>query len=283
MRGFGSVHFSCDEALAASLCCARYPVHGGMRVFCSGVAIFSVAGAAEGVQHVVSAEHVCALQWLPGTHQLLLMGAQQLLLLDADSNPPAVVRSAGMALPEQAGCLALTPNGSLAVLACGDHWKLSMAVHDTRSLRRMSGATVKVKMLALVTSIRAGLQAVVVGFLYSSNSWLFHLRGTTLRASRQLRGLHSVEVSQDGCFLCGIQDQQHVLLDGRSGAILHSLAAPVVALRGGLRPVSIAWAGADELHAGYQDWSDMYTEGSHAIVYSILTYNAGPIWPWEDW
>ena len=260
------IQFTSDETWAAGL----FSPHS--YGFSQQLVVLQLSPPAEQpALHVVRIEPTGALCWQPGTHALLLLGkgrlSRVLVVVDA---PPSVQHAVGTGLPASdyggTGSLCAMPTCSAAVLlSCQSlpgqaHKQATLAVFDSVSLAHISTETWQLESVTETAAMdkRSSLHCssrLVACVFGGAGTCVFAFDSEQCQLGKRLfwaAGLGSSLLSADGVYLAGIRDYAHQVLDARTGCLLHELK-PRLHDRDddAVLACSIAWAGHNQLHAGY--------------------------------
>ena len=231
----------------------------------------------------------CALCWLPGNHQLVLLGEGRLARLDAVASPPEVQLSVEAALhvPVQQACMAADPRGEVVIvlsrpLPQSEETEAALTVFSSASLAQLSSSTFTMagaswlNSYELRDSVRVSLHAVVVCCQCQyPGTRVFAIDAGQLGASFWVPDLHSPNLSTDGAFLCGLRERTHVVIDARTGHQLFQLPPLTFdTAQPSAQAASTAWgAGGNQLHAGFSGGEQgPETKEDTICLWSILTF-----------
>ena len=238
---------------------------------------------------------VNALRWVPDSHTLLLLGESSdlhfLQRLEVDTDMPSAPCEQHDGLPGrlvmdvspvagfsamQPACLDVLPSGAAAVVLSSrqseDSAELYLMLYSLHErMQRLSELGVALDadegVVAVHTSVHASARAIAACSSYGTSvcsldgvelgSWLFHTPG-----------LESVCWSKDACFLAGVMDNSHVVLDARDGSCLYTSRMPALQMEA----LSIAWAGLG--HNQLQLYLCSYSEedGDATLQYEIVDF-----------
>ena len=230
----------------------------------------------------------CALCWLPGTHKLLLLGEGRLARFDAAASPPLVQLLVETAMPIVFGqaCMAADPRGEVAVvlstraLPDSELLEATLTVFSCASLVQLSSTTFQLDspctpqaQYETSDSLQVSMRA-IAACCQGVGTRVFALVDGRLVDSFWVPGLRSPRFSPDGVFLCGLRERTHVVIDARTGSELFQLPSLIFdSAQSPAQAVSIAWAGHNQLHAGFSGGEkDPDSLEDTVCLWSILTF-----------